>query len=398
MSKLTKRNVEAAEVPAKKPAYLWDSQLPGFGLKILPSGARRYIVKYRVGSGRRAPQRWMTLGTHGAITCDQARKLARSALSQITEGSDPQAEKIAARKEPTVLDLWTRFSDDYLCDRKPGTIRQYQYLWRNSLSPEFGRSHVVDVSRSEVERLHRRLRSTPYTANRALALLSIIFNMAERWGLREQGTNPCKHVVKYKEHARERYLTADEIGALGEALDEMVASDELWEEAAGAIRLLLLTGARLNEILTIERDWIDLERRVVVLPDSKTGKKLLYLSEPAAEVIVGLLDLTRVPGSRFLLPGRHEGRPFNNLSKPWKRICERLGFEDVRLHDLRHTAASVAVGRGASLPVIGKLLGHRQAQTTMRYAHVDLDPALAVANEIGSAIGGALRVPSSRKR
>lgn len=396
MPKLTKRNVEAAVVPATKPVYLWDSQLPGFGIKILPSGTRRYIVKYRVGSGRRAPQRWMTLGTHGAITCDQARNLARSALSQITEGLDPQAEKIAAREEPTVLDLWTRFSDDYLCDRKPQTVRQYQYLWRNSLSSAFGSSHVVDVSRSDIERLHRRLQSTPYTANRALALLSIIFNMAERWGLREQGTNPCKHVLKYKEHARERYLTADEIGALGEALEEMVSSDELWVEAAGAIRLLLLTGARLNEILTIERDWIDLERRVVVLPDSKTGKKLLYLSEPAAEVIIGLLELTRDPDSKFLLPGRHKGRPFNNLSKPWKRICERLGLEDVRLHDLRHTAASVAVGRGASLPVIGKLLGHRQAQTTMRYAHVDLDPALAVANEIGNAIGGALRIPPSR--
>ena len=396
MPKLTKRNVEAADVPTLKPAYLWDSQLPGFGIKILPSGIRRYIVKYRVGSGRSASQRWMTLGTHGAITCDKARDLARNALGQVSEGTDPQAERLAARDNPTVLNLWTRFSEEYFEDRKPETVRQYRALWKNTLCHAFERSDVDEVTRSDVDRLHRKLRSTPYAANRCLALLSKLFNMAERWGWREQGTNPCKHIEKYKERARERYLTAKELNALGEALEEMTAAGELWPEAAAAIRLLLLTGARLKEVLTLERDWIDLERRVVSLPDSKTGKKLLYLSEPAAEVIENILKSSRDPDSRFLLPGRHSGKPLNNLSKPWKRICERTSLENVRLHDLRHTAASIAVGRGASLPVIGKLLGHRQAQTTMRYAHVDLDPALAVANEIGSAIGGALRIPSSR--
>ncbi len=220
--------------------------------------------------------------------------------------------------------------------------------------------------------------------------MSRLMNLAEAWGWRPPGANPCKHVEKFREQAREGYLSADEIGRIGAAMEAMLKEQDIRPEAAAAIRLLLLTGARLNEILLAHWDWVDLERRVIELPDSKTGKKPIYLSDAALEVIAELKATRRDPKNPYLLAGRSKGKPLNNLAKPWKRICARAGLSGVRLHDLRHTAASVAVGRGVNLPIIGRLLGHRQAQTTLRYAHVDADPALAAANEIGTAIGAAL--------
>jgi integrase len=192
-------------------------------------------------------------------------------------------------------------------------------------------------------------------------------------------------------------LNADELLRLGTALDELVVGREIWPEAAAAVKLLLLTGARLNEPLTAQWLWVDFEQRLIRLPDSKTGKKQLFLSEAALHVLAQLKTQSRDPDSVYVLPGRSRGKPLNNLAKSWKRVCARAGLQEVRLHDLRHTAASVAVARGGTLPIIGRLLGHRQPQTTQRYAHVDVDPALAIANEIGDAIGPALRLAPQAK-
>jgi len=254
---------------------------------------------------------------------------------------------------------------------------------------------VTAVSRADIDRLHKRLRQTPYNANRVLSLLHRLFNVAEAWGWSGPGPNPCRHVERFKEEPRERYLSADELVRLGTALDELISEESLWPEAAAAIRLLLLTGARLNEILTARWEWVDADRRTIELPDSKTGKKTIFLSTAAVQVLNELKRQQRDPESPFLLPGRSKGKPLNNLAKSWRRVCERAEIRGARLHDLRHTAASVAVARGGSLPIIGRLLGHRNPQTTQRYAHVDVDPALAIADEIGDAIGGALGIDGS---
>jgi integrase len=219
--------------------------------------------------------------------------------------------------------------------------------------------------------------------------MSKLFNLAERWNMRPDGNNPCRHVPRYEEQSRERYLTVAELGRLGEALEAGLAAQSETPHMVAAVKLLLLTGARLNEILTAEWEWVDLDRRVITLPDSKTGRKPLYLSEAAVEVLRDLQKL-RGPESRFVIAGRFPDRPLTNLTKPWKRIRERAGIEDVRLHDLRHTAASIGVSQGMNLPVIGRLLGHTQASTTQRYAHVDIDPALAAADKIGTVVAGAL--------
>lgn len=393
MPKLIKRIVDATVPDPSKPVFVWDDELHGFGLKVLPTGVKRYIAKYRAGGGgRRAPQRWVTVGTHGTITCEEARRAARQVLAAVDRGEDPQSEKLARRTAPTVTDLWERYVADQLPLKKPSTAKDYRQRWNDIIEPNLGRMFVNEVNRATVDRLHKRLSTKPYQANRVLAQLSRLFNLAEAWGWRDPGSNPCHHVEKFKEHPRERYLSAEELIRLGQALETLGEEGRIGKEATAAIRLLLLTGARLNEILTARREWVDLERRVIELPDSKTGKKPLFLSDPAIEVIKQLEADRRDPNNPYLLAGRTKGKPLNNLSKPWRRVCDAAGLSGVRLHDLRHTAASIAVGLGATLPLIGRLLGHRQPQTTNRYAHVDIDPALVVANSIGAAIAPALGV------
>ncbi|MCB2073422.1 MAG: site-specific integrase [Novosphingobium sp.] len=389
MVKISKRAVDALEAQEGRPTYLWDNALAGFGVKVLPSGGKRYVVKYRAsGGGRSAPQRWLTLGAHGQLTPDQARSLAQQALAAVARGEDPQAERVARRRAMKVSDVWDRFRDEHLPLRKPQTRYEYENQWSKALAPKLGKLAVDKVTRSDVDRLHKSMISTPYRANRVLALLSRLMTLAEVWDLRPAGSNPCRHIERFKEKPRNRYLNAVELQRLGDAMRIMVEDGELSASAANAVRLLLLTGARLNEILSARWSWIDLDRRMLSLPDSKTGAKPVYLSDGAIAVLERQKGL--VGDNQFIFPGQGvEGRMIN-LRKPWVRVCERADLPGVRLHDLRHTAASVAVGQGASLPIIGRLLGHSQAQTTQRYAHVDADPALTIANAVGEVLAGKI--------
>ena len=391
LPKLTKRSVEAVPANPLKPTYEWDDQLPAFGIKVLSSGSRRYVLKYRVGAGgRSATQRWVTLGTHGAITCDQARDLAQDILAAVAKGADPQEHKFSQRNAPHVGDIWHRFESEQLPLKKPSTAKDYRQLWRDVIGPELGNKLVAEIRADIVDRLHKKQMATPYQANRSLALLSRLFNLAEAWGMRALGSNPCQHVERFKETPRERYLNSVELSRLGEAIEIAVAEDDLTVEAAAAIRLLLLTGARLNEILAARWEWVSIEKRLIMLPESKTGKKNLFLSTEAIKVLETIKIASRDPQSPYVLPGRTRGKPLNNLSKSWHRVCERAHLTGVRIHDLRHTAASIAAGEGASLSLIGRLLGHSQPQTTHRYAHIDVDPALRLADQLGNRVAAAL--------
>ena len=390
MTKLTKRIVESTE-PGPKSAFVWDDHLPGFGVKVLPSGARRYVVKYRVGGGRSGRQRWYTLGTHGAVTCEQARETARQVLAAVARGDDPQANRLQTREAPTVADLWRRYQQDHLPRKKPRSASEDEHKARAYILPALGRHRVRDVTRADVKTLHRRLSDRPYQANRVLALLSKLFNLAEAWDMRPDNTNPCRHVEKYKEASRERYLTGPELERLGRALREATTEGVVSPHAAAAIELLLLTGARVSEILSAEWSSVDWDRRTLNLPDSKTGAKPVFLSHPALELLHELATRPEADSSPYVIKGRLRGQPMVNLSKPWKRVAQRAGLEDVRLHDLRHTAASIGVAQGLGLPIVGRLLGHAEASTTQRYAHVDVDPALAAADKIGAEIFKAPR-------
>ncbi len=324
------------------------------------------------------------------ITLEQARKQAQQVFAAVTRREDPQAERFKLRSAPTLADVWIRFADEELRLKKPGTVRDYVSMWENHLAPKLGKMWVEELSRRDVDALHKALKITPYRANRVLALLSRLMTLTEAWEWRQQGSNPCRYIKKFKETPRERYLSKDELYRLGEAMRDLIETGSIWPDMANAIMLLLLTGARKNEILTCEWEWVQWDQCVIFLPDSKTGKKQLYLSAPAIRILALQKDNTRDPDSKYVFPGRHKASNLINLSKPWKRIQKQAGLEGVRLHDLRHTAASIAVGQGVGLPIVGRLLGHSQAQTTHRYAHVDTDPALKAANTIGEIIDHAL--------
>lgn len=390
MAKMTKREIDALASADGRPAYLWDGSLAGFGVKALPSGKKVFLVKYRTnGGGRNAPQRWLTLGSYGHLTLDEARRSAQRKLADVADGKDPQAVKFGLREAPIFSDVWTRFETDILPSRKPTTVKEYKSQWSNLIQPKFGKQRVDAITASEIDRFHKSLRSSPYRANRVLALLRRLMSLAEGWGMRSPGTNPCSRVEQFRERARQRYLDAAELKAIGDAIDALVAEQSISATAGNAVEMLALTGSRLTEILNAEWAWIDTERGMMLLPDSKTGAKPVYLSTEA----IAVLDRQKpiAADSDYVFPSPRGDKPYVNLRKSWVQICDRAKLKGVRLHDLRHTVASVAVGQGASLPLIGKLLGHTQAQTTMRYAHIDIDPALKAANQVGAAISEAMR-------
>lgn len=398
MPKITKSLIDGMTTENGKPSFLWDT-LAGFGVKALPTGKKVFIVKYRTnGGGRSAPQRWQTLGKFGALTVEQARQMATQVLSAVARGVDPQSDKLANRSAPRLSNVWDRFVTDELPSKKPNTRRDYEQQWQDVIKPRFGTTLVNDIKRGEVDQFHKEMRPTPYLANRILALFSRLMNMAERWDWREQGTNPCRFVERFKEESRERYLSIDEIGKISKSIDTLIAKSELWEDAGNAIKLLLLTGARVTEITQAKWEWVDLKTQVLALPDSKTGRRPVYLSPAAVELLKLQKATSRDKTSEYIFPGRSAGKPLHNLRKPWGRVCETANIEGVRLHDLRHTAASIAVGQGVSLPIIGRLLGHSQMQTTQRYAHVDTDPALQAATAIGDVISHAFESGVNRNR
>jgi len=308
MAKITKRAVDALTAQNGKPVFLWDDSLSGFGVKCLPGDTKRYLVKYRTqGGGRSAPQRWLSLGTHGHLTPDQARKLAQEALASVAAGKDPQGAKLAKRRATTLDDVWTHFCRGKLQERKPSTRGEYEAQWRTLIGPKLGKAAVENITRSDADRLHKGLRHAPYRANRVLALISRLMSLSEEMDLRPPGSNPCRYIEKFKEAPRTRFLDPNELKTSGDVMRTMVASEELTPSAANAIRLLLLTGARLNEVLSAEWEWLKPHRRLLELPDSKTGPKPIYLSSTlyvyAAKQSACAIRMTRDAGifcvSRF---------------------------------------------------------------------------------------------------
>ena len=384
--KITKRSVDALRPgPDGREAVIWDTEVKGFGVRAQRSGSKSYIVHYRAGTGRGAPLRKVTIGKHGSPwTAEAARREARRLLGLVEGGADPAASKVAQREAPTIADVVERFYAEHAqAKRKASTARVYRGRLDRIILPTFGRRKVADITRADVARFHHENRAAPYQANLTLAILSKMFSLAELWGLRPDGSNPCRHVEKFRERKRERMLSADELARLGDALARFDGSPY----AVAAVKLLVFTGARLGEVLGLRWEWIDFERGEARLPDSKSGAKTLHLPPPALAL---LADLPRLEGNPHVIVGYKTGAAMVNLQTPWQAIRGAAELDDVRLHDLRHAFASVAVSSGMGLPIIGKILGHTQAATTARYAHLASDPVKAAAAAVAGKIAAAL--------
>lgn len=386
MARLTKRSVDSLETKAAD-YFVWDETLAGFGVRVMPSGAKTYQCQYRKGGRTRR----VSLGRHGVLTVDEARKLAKELLGQVAKGENPAEEISRNRRVPTVAALCERFFETHAKERcKPTTQKEYRRALDLFIIPVIGNFKIVDVQRSDVAELHHSMRDKPYQANRVLGVLSKMFNLAEVWGMRLDGSNPCRHVSKYPEKKRERFLSQIELALLGAALTAM--EQEQTKEGlscfqAAAYRLLILTGCRLGEIQKLKWEYITPD--MILLPDSKTGARRIPLPPRAREVLDAL---PRDPENPYIIQGHVVGQYITDLQHPWQRVRKRARLEGVRIHDLRHTYASNAVSQGLSIQMVGKLLGHSQIQTTMRYAHLAEDPIRAAAEQISHSLGDAINL------
>lgn len=375
--RITKRAVDALPPGERR----WDGELKGFGVQRTKGGTASYVLKYRAG-GR---QRWLTIGKHGSPwTPDTARKEAQGLLALVAQGKDPATEKQAAREAETFASFAARYMRDHAeRHKKPGSLRNDRDNLRLHLLPAFGSRRFDELTRADMAKLHAAMADRPTAANRCLALLSHMFTMAQAWGEVADGMNPTRHIKKYKEAKRERYLSADEFMRLGEALRQAGEEGSETPYVVALFRLLTFTAARCSEIRTARWEWVDLQAGELRLPDSKTGRKTIYLSAPALDVLAAL---PREEGNPFVICGGKPGTHLVNYKDPWRRISQAARLENVRPHDLRHSFASIAVAGGMSLPMIGALLGHTQAQTTARYAHLSSDPLKAATGAVGAQI------------
>jgi integrase len=407
-SKLTKRTVDGA-APKTGRYTLWDTELKGFALRVAESGTKTFVLRYRPrGSGRAGSRRFMVLGRHGVITPDQARAQARTILGVVATGRDPAKERTLANSTMPIAELVELFITEHVKPkRKARTAAGYEAILNSYLAPKYGKRAADQISAAEIAQVHLSLRDRPYQANRLVAVIASMYGFAAHRGIVPRGLNPARGIERFRESARERFLGIEELNRLGETLRAAEADGLPWPEidepkskhlvrkesrrtifspeVVLAIRLLMFTGARLREILTLEWSDFDFERGLINLRDSKTGRKTIVMS---AATIALLKDRER--RSAFVIPGADIGRSRSDLKKPWRAIQRHAGLDGVRIHDLRHTFASIGAGASLGLPIVGKLLGHSQPATTARYAHLDTDPLRRASNTIGDHLTAAL--------
>src|SRR6516225_5107657 len=410
--RITKRLVDRLK-PSEADSFVWDDSLFGFGVRVQCTGVKSYVVKYRAGSGRGAPTRRVTLGKVGTLTPDEARALARKTLGAVAHGRDPAALRAAERRASTLRELAEIFLAEHVeAKRKPTTAAHYRSLLEKVVLPELGSRKAEQVTPSDLAKLHSKMRNRPYQANRMLEVVGSLYSFAGKRKILPLGFNPARGIEHYPEKRRERFLTADELARLGDAVREAETVGLPYEidgtkptakhapkeadrrtkigaHAAAAIRLLVFTGARLREILHLKWEHVDFERGLLLLPDSKTGKKAIVLNAPSLAILV---NLPRI--GAYVIAGQAIGtdgdKPRSDLNRPWRAIVKRAGLTKLRIHDLRHTHASVGAGLGLGLPIIGKLLGHTQPSTTARYAHLDADPLRRASEHIGNRLAAAM--------
>ena len=375
--KLTRRTVEALRAGDRE--YLvWDRDLPGFGVRVHATGRKTYVVQSRGPGGLRRA----SIARHGDVSAQIARKKAARMIDRIKQGKDP-VEK-PAEPEPTVAELAERYWEVHVqinCNSK--TAELYRGAIDNHILPALGAMPIGAVRRQDAWDLNHRLRGTPCMANNVMRVLSKMYRLAEHWGLMPAGRNPCRSIRLYRVRARERYLTLQEYGRVGEVLRAAETDGSVWASAIAALRLLMLTGCRRDEILTLR--WEDVDRTVgeLRLRRTKTGPRTVPITPDVERVLAGI---SRSAGNPWVIAGRQPRTRLTHLRYYWAKVRERAGLGDVRIHDLRHSYASHALALGESLSLIARLVGHARIASTLRYAHLMRDSEKQAAARVGDSI------------
>ncbi len=398
MVKITKRAVGEAAATGKLHT-LWDDTLKGFGLRITPGGVKSYVIVYRNAHRR---QRWMTIGRAGVLTPDEARGQARQLLAAVHRGEDPAADRQERVKSIDMNAMLDKYVAEHVRIHNKNSSRiEVERILKNHIRPRVGRLKVSDVHRSDLMRLHHDMRNTPRTANYARAILSKAFNLAEQWGLRPEGSNPCLHVPKYPEVKRERFLSSDEIARLGAVLAQAESASDEQLSVVQAVRLLILTGCRLSEILNLRWTDVDAAAGVLCLPDTKTGARVHSVGAP---VLALLEEMAESSESDWVVPhpGDHDqSLQKSTIEKAWRRMRVKAELQDVRLHDLRHTLGTHAASHGANAFLIRDKLGHADVRTTDRYVNRDNAPLRELSDRVeadllSSLARGALKSKNAK--
>lgn len=401
--KLTKAGIDRA-TPNEEDYFLWDAEVKGFGIKIAKGGRKSYVCKYRAGNGRSAPTRRMTIGAHGSPwTVDQARTEARKILGRAANGEDPAKEKQDAKKQITISELCDLYLAQGIGAKKPSTVATDRGRIERHIKPLLGRKKLPDITRADIKRFLQDIangktakdvktgprgraivRGGKGTASRTVGLLGGIFSFAFDCGLIE--ANPVRGIKRFADKKGNRYLSQQELVLLGKAMRDAL-TDGLNLQAIAILKLLVFTGARKGEIESLKWTEIDVSGGYLRLTDSKTGQKTMPLNAGALEV---LTSIPRMDGSPYVFPAHRGEGYYQGTPKVWRSIRDKAGIDDVRLHDLRHSFASVAVSGGASLPIVGALLGHSDSASTQRYAHLHDDPLKTTTEAVGKKIAASL--------
>ena len=388
-ARLTEKSIKSLAAPEAGSRIHYDTDLPGFGIRLTAAGARAFVLNYRVAG----LERRLTIGRHPTWSVAAAREEATALRRRIDCGEDPLDKRIEAREAPTVRDLWVEVKAKHLPTKSVRAASDDTSMWQKIILPALGSRKCAAVTHTDVDDLHADVtRTRPVRANRVVEVFRTAMNLAIRWGWRT--SNPCKGSRRNAEDKRTRYLSDVEVGRLVRALEEHPQ-----RSSCDAIKMLLLTGARKSEVLNATWDMFDLGNAVWIKPASLTKQKKLHrvpLSAQAVDLLVAIRDAGR--DDLYVFPGRVEraveGRaepghqPLTDIKRTWAALCSNAGLLETRIHDVRHTFASMTVSQHHALPVVGALLGHSSASTTQRYAHLYDEPLRDAVNSVGKRIDG----------
>ena len=359
---LTKKFIDQIEAQTKVQVF-HDAKVTGLQLRVSSTGRKTFYLYFRT---KRGKQKRPKLGDYGILTVEQARDTARAMLGEISKGNDPTERHRV--NDLTLINFFEVFDKNHISKHvKSSTAKTYHSLFKSVIAPSLGMQLLDDITRSHVEEMVAQNDNRRTTANHALVLLRLILDKAQQWEFMSSMRNPCANVTKFKTQAKERFLSDNEIARLVATLDQFEAASLAPKNAITIVRLLMMTGCRKNEITRLRWDELFLEEGVLKLKDSKTGKKEVTLSDDANQILAAAPPNE----SDYIFPGKDGIEPIQGLQKIWHRIRGKAGLQDVRIHDLRHTFASVAVSSGTPLYEVGRLLGHASIQSTQRYAHLE---------------------------